>query len=49
MTRAEVIAKCRELMGPVLGAATATKLVDRILDLETAGNVRELRPLLQRP
>jgi 2-methylcitrate dehydratase PrpD len=49
MTRAEVIAKCRDLMGPVLGAATATKLVDRILDLETAGNVRELRPLLQRP
>jgi hypothetical protein len=48
MTRDEVVAKARGLMTPVLGAATATKLIDRLLDIESVKNVRELRPLLQR-
>jgi 2-methylcitrate dehydratase PrpD len=47
MTRAQVVAKARELMTPVLGAASAGKLIDRILDLEKKKSVRELRPLLQ--
>ena len=48
MTRDEVVAKARGLMTPVLGAATATKLIDRLLDIESIKNIRELRPLLQR-
>jgi 2-methylcitrate dehydratase PrpD len=48
MTRDEVVAKCRDLMSPVLGASTATKLVDTVLGLESVQNVRALRPLLQR-
>jgi 2-methylcitrate dehydratase PrpD len=48
MTRDEVVAKARGLMTPVLGAATSTKLIDRLLDVESVKNVRELRPLLQR-
>jgi len=48
MTRDEVVAKARGLMTPVLGAATATKLIDRLLDIESVKNIRELRPLLQR-
>lgn len=48
MTRDEVVAKARGLMTPVLGAATASKLIDRLLDIDNVKNVRELRPLLQR-
>jgi 2-methylcitrate dehydratase PrpD len=48
MTRDEVIAKARGLMTPVLGAATSTKLIDRLLNIETVKDIRELRPLLQR-
>ena len=48
MTRAEVVAKSRDLMTPVLGAEKCAKLIDRVLDLENLKNVRELRPLLQR-
>ena len=48
MTRDEVVAKARDLIVPVLGAATAGKLIDRILDLEHVSNVRDLRPLLQK-
>jgi len=48
MTRDEVVAKARGLMTPVLGPATATKLIDRLLDIDNVKNVRELRPLLQR-
>jgi 2-methylcitrate dehydratase PrpD len=48
MTRAEVVAKARELIAPVLGAPTTGKLIERILDLEHVANVRDLRPLLQR-
>ena len=48
MPREEIIAKSRDLMAPVLGAAACTKLIERIFELENVKNVRELRPLLQR-
>lgn len=48
MTRADVIAKARDLIVPVQGAATFDKLVDRVFNLENVKNVVELRPLLQR-
>jgi len=48
MTRDEVVAKARELMTPVLGAATCSKLIERVLELQNAKDIRELRPLLQR-
>jgi 2-methylcitrate dehydratase PrpD len=48
MPRAEVVAKCRDLMTPVLGARNCAQLIDQVLTLESAGNIRELRPLLQR-
>jgi 2-methylcitrate dehydratase PrpD len=48
MTREEIVAKARSLMTPVLSATTATKLIDRLLDIESIKNIRELRPLLQR-
>jgi 2-methylcitrate dehydratase PrpD len=48
MTREEIVAKTRGLMTPVLGTTTTTKLIDRLLDIESIKNIRELRPLLQR-
>ncbi len=48
MTRDEVVAKARELMTPVLGAATCSKLIERVLELQNVKDIRELRPLLQR-
>jgi 2-methylcitrate dehydratase PrpD len=48
MTRDEVVAKCRDLCAPVVGASTAAKLIAQVLDLEKMKNVREFRPLLQR-
>jgi 2-methylcitrate dehydratase PrpD len=48
MTREEVVAKCRDLMTPVLGGDKTAKLIERVLDLENMKNIRELRPLLQR-
>ncbi len=47
MSRDEVVAKCRDLITPVLGASTSAKLIARVLDLENLKNIRELRPLLQ--
>jgi 2-methylcitrate dehydratase PrpD len=47
MTRDEVVAKARELMTPVLGAAACSNLIERMLALDTVKDVRELRPLLQ--
>ena len=48
MTRDEVVAKCRDLITPVLGASTTARLITRVLDLENLKSVGELRPLLQR-
>jgi 2-methylcitrate dehydratase PrpD len=47
MTRDEVVAKARELMAPVLGAATCSNLIDRVLAIENVKDIRELRPLLR--
>jgi 2-methylcitrate dehydratase PrpD len=49
MTTEEVVAKARELMTPVLGAATSSKLIEHVLGLENVKDIRELRPLLQAP
>ena len=48
MTRDQLVAKCHGLMAPVLGGSQSTRLVERVLDLEKARDIRELRPLLQR-
>jgi 2-methylcitrate dehydratase PrpD len=48
MTREEVVAKARDLMSPVLGAATTAKLIQTVFEIEKVKSVRELRPLLQR-
>ena len=47
MGRDEVVAKARDLIEPVLGGATADRLIAKLLALDTLGDVRELRPLLQ--
>ncbi len=48
MTRDDVVAKCRDLITPVLGATTSNNLIEKILSLEKVKSIRELRPLLQR-
>ena len=48
MPRAEVAAKARDLIAPLLGKAKSAKLIDTVLALESVKNVRQLRPLLQR-
>ncbi|MEY2394984.1 MAG: hypothetical protein QOF94_1329 [Acidobacteriaceae bacterium] len=48
MPREEVIAKARDLMTPVLGAADCSKLIERMLELDKVKDIRQLRPLLQR-
>lgn len=47
MPREEVVRKARDLITPVLGTAQSAKLIDRILEIETTQDIRELRPLLQ--
>ena len=47
MTRDEVIAKARDLVAPVLGEAKCTGLIEKVLSVEKAKDVRELRPVLQ--
>ncbi len=48
MTRDEVVEKARDLITPVLGPATCSTLIDKMLSLETLKDIRELRPALQR-
>jgi 2-methylcitrate dehydratase PrpD len=48
MTRAEVVDKARDLVAPVLGRATAQKLIDTVLAIEAVKDLRSLRSLLQR-
>jgi 2-methylcitrate dehydratase PrpD len=47
MPRAEVVAKCRDLIAPALGGQKCAELIERVLALETVADIRELRPLLQ--
>lgn len=48
MPREEVVAKARDLMAPILGAAKAGQAIQKVLALETVKDIRELRPLLQK-
>jgi 2-methylcitrate dehydratase PrpD len=48
MTRDEIVAKSRDLIAPVLGTATASALIDKVLKIENVKDIRELRPLLQK-
>jgi 2-methylcitrate dehydratase PrpD len=48
MPREEVVAKARDLMAPVLGAANTATLIEKVLSLENVKDIRELRSLLQR-
>ena len=48
MPREEVVAKCRDLIAPVLGRTQSAQLIDRVLELERVANIHELRPLLQK-
>ena len=49
MNRDEVVVKARDLIGPVLGSASSSRVIETILALEESPDVRSLRPLLQRP
>jgi 2-methylcitrate dehydratase PrpD len=49
MQRDEVVAKARDLIEPVLGGATASRLIAAILALDVSADIRSLRPLLQAP
>jgi 2-methylcitrate dehydratase PrpD len=48
MSKKEVTEKARDLIAPVLGAATAERLIETVYGLESLRDVRQLRPLLQR-
>jgi 2-methylcitrate dehydratase PrpD len=48
MSREEVVAKARDLMASILGAANSTSLISKVFALESVKDIRELRPLLQR-
>jgi 2-methylcitrate dehydratase PrpD len=48
MSRAEVVDKARDLMAPVLGRETSERLIEAVFAIESASDVRALRPLLQR-
>jgi len=46
--RPDLLAKSRDLIVPILGAAKFEQLTAKIFALETVKNIVELRPLLQR-
>ena len=48
MPREEVVAKCLDLMAPILGAGQSGELIDAVVGIEKMGNLRTLRPMLQR-
>jgi 2-methylcitrate dehydratase PrpD len=47
MSQNEVEAKARDLMGPIIGAERAEKLIAAVASLERLKLATELRPLLQ--
>jgi 2-methylcitrate dehydratase PrpD len=47
MPRREVVDKCKDLLGPVLGTVTTARLVEAVYALESVTDIRTLRPLLQ--
>jgi 2-methylcitrate dehydratase PrpD len=48
MSKEEIVAKARDLIAPVLGDGTCSRLIEKVFALEQTKDVRELRPLLQR-
>jgi hypothetical protein len=48
MSHDEVIAKVRDLVTPVQGAAKCSDLIEKILKIENVKDIREIRPVLQR-
>jgi 2-methylcitrate dehydratase PrpD len=48
MPREEVVAKVRDLITPILGAANCSTLIEKVLALESVKDIRELRAALQR-
>jgi 2-methylcitrate dehydratase PrpD len=48
MPRGEVIDKCRDLIEPVLGAETSTRLIETVFAIDSMTDIRKLRPFLQR-
>lgn len=46
MTRAQVVAKARDLIEPDLGPALTAALIDAVLDIDRLPDIRALRPLL---
>jgi len=48
MSRDQVVAKCRDLMTPVIGAASSAKLIQTLLEIDNLKSIRALRPLIQR-
>jgi hypothetical protein len=48
MTHDEIITKAPDLIAPILGVASCSKLIEKVFRLETVSDIRELRPLLQR-
>jgi hypothetical protein len=43
-----VIGKARDLIVPVLGRDTSTRLIDTVFDIESLTDIRILRRLVQR-
>jgi 2-methylcitrate dehydratase PrpD len=48
MSREQLVAKCHDLMAPVLGATPSMRLIDGVFALEKTRDIRALRPYLQR-
>jgi 2-methylcitrate dehydratase PrpD len=48
MTREEVVAKARDSLSPILGAAKASALIEKVYALEKVKDIHEFRPLLQK-
>jgi hypothetical protein len=49
MGRDEVIAKCQDLMGPVLGKRQSNALIEASLTLESVKSIKTISPLLKKP
>jgi 2-methylcitrate dehydratase PrpD len=47
MPQGEVVAKCRDLIEPVLGKAKAGQLIEAVLGIERVGDIRVFRGMLQ--
>jgi 2-methylcitrate dehydratase PrpD len=48
MSRAEVTAKCKDLIAPVVGPDASARLIESVFAIESVADVRQLRPFLQR-